>query len=354
MRYPSTPNMAVLDHLPVSFSPQDPATVPAAAREATAERVGDVDVVELVVTERVEAADGVVLVGLADPAGRELHPWEPGAHIDLLLGNGLTRQYSLCGDPADRTSYRVGVLREPAGRGGSAYVHDALLPGTPVGVRGPRNHFHLEPSPRYLFIAGGIGVTPIRVMVEQAEQAGADWTLVYGGRSGASMAFVEEFRAYGDRVVVWPQDTHGLLDLEALLGEPRADTLVYVCGPGALLDAVEARCATWPAGSLHLERFAAKDLTAPVLDEPFEVELARSGETLVVPTDRSVVAVLDEAGVQVLTSCSEGKCGTCEVGVLGGLPDHRDSVLTATEQAANDRMMVCVSRSATKRLVLDL
>jgi ferredoxin len=168
------------------------------------------------------------------------------------------------------------------------------------------------------------------------------------------MAFLDELTAYGDRVTVWPQDTRGLLDLDGLLGHPREDTLVYVCGPGALLDAVEERCAAWPSGALHLERFSAKDLTVPVLDEPFEVELARSGDVLVVPTDRAVVQVLDDAGVRVLTSCSEGKCGTCEVGVLGGLPDHRDSVLTVDEQAANDRMMVCVSRSTTKRLVLDL
>ncbi|MCW2773130.1 MAG: ferredoxin [Nocardioides sp.] len=353
-RYPSTPNMAVLDHLPTSFSPQDPGTASRAQRAATARRVGDTEIVPLVVRERHEAADGVVLLTLGDPDGGDLHPWEPGAHVDLLLGNGLTRQYSLCGDPADRTSYRIGVLREPAGRGGSAYVHDELAVGSPVQLRGPRNHFRLEPSPRYVFIAGGIGVTPIRVMVEAAERAGADWTLLYGGRTGSSMAFLNDLAAYGEKVTVHPQDTHGLLDLDGLLRSPQADTIVYVCGPGALLDAVEERCAAWPAGTLHLERFSAKDLASPVLDEPFEVELARTGQVLVVPTDRAVVHVLDEAGVQVLTSCSEGKCGTCEVGVLGGLPDHRDSVLTGDERAANDRMMVCVSRSTTKRLVLDL
>ncbi len=354
VRYPSTPNMAVLDHLPVSFTPQ-PAVehTPQERREAAA-RVGDTEVVSLVVRDRVEAADGVVLLDLGHEDGGDLHAWEPGAHVDLVLDNGLTRQYSLCGAPSVRGTYRVGVLREPASRGGSAYVHDALRPGARVGVRGPRNHFRLEPSPRYLFLAGGIGVTPLRVMVDQAERAGAEWSLVYGGRSRSSMAFLDELAAYGDKVTVWPQDTHGLLDLDGLLGQPREDTLVYVCGPGPLLDAVEERCVSWPAGALHLERFAAKDLTTPVLDEPFEVELSRSGEVLVVPTDRSVVQVLEDHGVPVLTSCSEGKCGTCEVGVLGGLPDHRDSLLTTEEQARNDRMMVCVSRSATARLVLDL
>ncbi len=353
VRYPSTPNMAVLDHLPVVFTPQGPLS-PVAAGPAAAERVGDPEVAELVVRERTLAAEGVVVLTLAAPDGDALPAWEAGAHIDLVLDNGLTRQYSLCGDPGDATTYRVGVLREPAGRGGSAHVHDSLTRGVSVGVRGPRNHFRLEPADHYVFIAGGIGVTPIRVMVEQAERAGADWTLAYGGRTGSSMAFVDELAVYGDKVVVWPQDTHGLLDLDGLLGTPRPDTLVYVCGPAALLDAVEARCAAWPPGALHLERFTAKELTAPVLDEPFEVELATTGEVLVVPTDDSVVEVLERAGRQVLTSCSEGKCGTCEVRVLGGLPDHRDSVLTAEEQAHNDRMMVCVSRSATQRLVLDL
>ncbi len=353
-RYPSTPNMAVLDHLPVSFVPQDPAVAPG-ARAATTQRVGGTEVVPLQVLARHEAAEGVVVLTLAGAGSAELPPWQPGAHIDLVLDNGLTRQYSLCGDPDDRRSYRVGVLREPAGRGGSAHVHDRLQVGATVGVRGPRNHFRLEPSARYLFLAGGIGVTPIRAMVEQAERAGADWTLVYGGRSASSMAFLDELAAYGDeKVTLWPQDTRGLLDLDGLLGTPRTDTLVYVCGPGALLDAVEERCATWPSGALHLERFSAKDLTEPVLHESFEVELARSGGVLEVPTDRSVVEVLQEAGVPVLTSCSEGKCGTCEVGVLGGLPDHRDSLLSAAEQARNDRMMVCVSRSTTRRLVLDV
>ncbi len=360
-RYPSTPNMAVLDHLPLAFVPQAAVTPTpeqvehaAEAEEAHHERVGDAEVLALVVHERTEAADGVVVLSVGHEDGGDLPEWEPGAHVDLVLGNGLTRQYSLCGDPADRSRYRVGVLREPAGRGGSAYVHEGLTAGAPVGVRGPRNHFRLAPSPRYLFLAGGIGVTPILPMVAAAERAGADWQLVYGGRSRSSMAFLDELAAYGDRVVVWPQDTQGLLDLDDLLGTARDDTLVYVCGPGALLDAVEQRCLAWPDEALHLERFAAKELSAPVLDEPFEVELARSARVLVVPTDKAVVTVLEEAGVPVLTSCSEGKCGTCEVGVLGGRPDHRDSLLTGAEQARNDRMMVCVSRSATRRLVLDL
>ena len=344
-RYPSTPNMAVLNHLPVSF---DAPTTPApAARRAPATGLR-----ALVVRERTAVADGVVTLDLA---GTDLPVWEPGAHVDLVLDNGLTRQYSLCGDPSDRSTYRVGVLREEAGGGGSRFIHDELRTGATVSVRAPRNHFRLEPSPHYVFVAGGIGITPILTMVAAAEAVGADWTLLYGGRHRASMAFLDELERHGDRVTVWPQDTHGLLDLDALLGEPRTDTLVYACGPGPLLDAVEARCAGWPEGALHIERFAAAPLPAPLRDEPFEVELARTGRVLTVPTDRSIVDVVESGtGTTILTSCSEGKCGTCETGVLEGTPDHRDVLLTQVERAACDRMMICVSRSCSPRLVLDL
>jgi cytochrome P450/ferredoxin-NADP reductase len=354
-RYPSTPNMAVLDHLPVSFAP--------GARVAPAEHrvhgglrhTPDASLRTLVVREHVAVAEGVAALVLGADDGADLPAWEPGAHVDLVLGNGLTRQYSLCGDPADRSVYRVGVLREESGGGGSRFVHDELRPGATVPVRAPRNHFRLEPAAHYVFVAGGIGITPILTMIAQADAAGADWTLLYGGRKRASMAFLDELECHGDRVTVWPQDTHGLLDLDALLGEPRADTLVYACGPGPLLDAVEARCAGWPAGALHVERFAVAPLAAPVRDEPFEVELARTGRVLTVPTDRSIVEVVEAGtGMAILTSCSEGKCGTCETGVLEGTPDHRDVLLTQAERAACDRMMICVSRSCSERLVLDL
>ena len=349
-RYPSTPNMAVLDHLPVSFDATTP--VPVTARP---QHTPDTSLRTLVVREHVAVADGVAALVLGAADGAELPAWQPGAHVDLLLGNGLTRQYSLCGEPSDRGTYRVGVLREDTGGGGSRFVHDDLRPGSTVPVRAPRNHFRLESAAHYVFVAGGIGITPILTMIAEAEAAGADWTLLYGGRRRASMAFLDELERHGDRVTVWPQDTHGLLDLDALLGEPRPDTLVYACGPGPLLDAVEARCAGWPQGALHVERFAAAPLSAPVRDEPFEVELARTGRVLTVPTDRSIVDVVEsETGLNVLTSCSEGKCGTCETGVLEGTPDHRDVLLTQVERAACDRMMICVSRSCSPRLVLDL
>jgi ferredoxin-NADP reductase len=212
---------------------------------------------ELVVAAREPVADGVVSLVLEHPAGEELPAWTPGAHVDLLLAPDVTRQYSLCGSPADRTHWRMGVLLDQGGRGGSRHVHERLEVGSRLPVRGPRNHFPLVAAERYLFIAGGIGITPLLPMMAQAEQAGADWTLFYGGRRRGSMAFLDELATYGDRVVLRPEDEYGLLDLPTIL-TPQPGTAVYSCGPEALLQAVEQQCAAWPPGSLHVERFAAK------------------------------------------------------------------------------------------------
>ncbi|MDQ0765346.1 PDR/VanB family oxidoreductase [Streptomyces canus] len=305
---------------------------------------------ELVVDRRDAAADGVLALTLRHPLGEQLPQWEPGAHLDVVLGPGLERQYSLCGDPADRTAWRIAVLREPAGRGGSAHVHEQLEPGDKVRVRGPRNHFALRPAPRYLFIAGGIGITPILPMLAAAEAEGAEWTLLYGGRTRESMAFTEELSRYGDRVTVAPQDQTGLLDLASVLDGVPEGTLVYCCGPGPLLDAVEERC---PAGLLHVERFTPKEQPAAENTE-FEVELAQTGTTVTVAPDVSVLDAVRASGVEVLFSCTEGTCGTCETDVLDGTPDHRDSVLTDEEREAGETMMICVSRCRGKKLVLDL
>ncbi len=298
-------------------------------------------------------ADGVVALTLRHPDGAPLPAWEPGAHVDLELRPGMVRQYSLCGDPADRATWRVAVLREPAGRGGSAYVHDHLRPGDRMRIAGPRNTFALVEAKRYVFIAGGVGITPILPMLAAAERSTSDWRLVYGGRTRASMAFREPLgREYGDRVGVRPQDETGLLDLDALLSEPEEGIAVYCCGPEPLLAAVERRCARWPVGALHVERFVPRPDAAP--RAAFEVELARSGRVLAVPPDRSVLEVVEAAGVAVLSSCREGTCGTCETDVLAGAPEHRDSLLTPEERAAGETMMICVSRSKGGRLVLDL
>ena len=310
---------------------------------------------DLVVREAQVVADGVVALTLADPNGEELPPWTPGAHIDFVLGDELIRQYSLCSSPSKPNVWRVGVLRAPDSRGGSERVHDILAPGSVVRVRGPRNHFPLVASPRYLFLAGGIGITPLLPMIAEADASGADWRLLYGGRERASMGFLAELAQYGDRVKIVPQDEEGMLDLESVLRTPQPNTLVYCCGPEGLLGAVEKFCENWPPGSLHLERFSAKpQKPAAEADSAFEVVLQRSGVALEVPPDKSVLTVIREAGVSVLASCLEGVCGTCETEVIEGDVDHRDSVLNEEERASNEYMMVCVSRCRSPRLVLDL
>jgi ferredoxin-NADP reductase len=310
---------------------------------------------DLTIEHRQDAAEGVVALTLADPSGAELPEWSPGAHIDLVLSPELTRQYSLCSSTRDRRSYRIGVLRDPTSRGGSEHVHEQLQEGGTVRVRGPRNHFPFIDSPEYLFIAGGIGITPILPMIASAEAVGADWKLVYGGRNRESMAFLDELAGYGDRVTVHPQDEAGHLPLATILAEPRDDVQIYSCGPGPLLDALESASAHWPAGSLHTERFTAKDIpaSAGALDS-FEVVCQRSGITLKIGADQSILDAADHAGIKVLSSCRAGVCGTCDVDVLEGQPDHRDSVLSAAEKAENEFMLVCISRSLSPRLVLDM
>jgi ferredoxin-NADP reductase len=309
----------------------------------------------VVVKTKEPVADGVVRLVLVRPDAAELPAWTPGAHVDLILGQDLVRQYSLCGDPADRSCYEIAVLREPDGRGGSAQVHDRLGEGDHVRVRGPRNNFDLVAAERYLFIAGGVGITPILPMIAAAQAAGAEWQLVYGGRTRASMAFHEDLSArHGDRVAIRPQDEVGLLDLDGLLTPPRTDTAVYCCGPEPLLAAVEQRCAAWPSGSLHVERFTPKPVETTGPDEAFEIELARDGRVLTVPPDRSILDVLNSAGIPMAFSCTEGTCGTCETAVIAGVPDHRDSLLSEDERAANDTIFPCVSRSCSPRLTLDL
>lgn len=309
---------------------------------------------DLVVERKEAVAEGVVLLTLRHPEGRPLPQWQPGAHVDLVLRADLVRQYSLCGDPADRSRFQVAVLREPESRGGSSHVHEVLTEGESVRVRGPRNHFPLVKAKNYLFIAGGIGITPILPMLAAVDATRADWRLVYGGRTRASMAFGETLRrAYGERVSLRPQDEYGLLDLASLLGKPQRKTAVYSCGPEPLLAAVEAGCEKWPSGSLHLERFAPKRDLAAGPRSSFEVELAQSGRKLLVSEDMTVLEAVEAAGVPVLTCCEEGICGTCETKVLSGEIDHRDSVLTEQERAAGDTMMICVSRAKSARLVLD-
>jgi ferredoxin-NADP reductase len=282
-----------------------------------------------------------------------LPAWKPGAHLDLMLPGGAERQYSLCGDPASR-HWRIAVLRETGGRGGSRWIHDELRPGQRVTVRGIRNHFELIDAPAYLFIAGGIGITPILPMLDQVDRAGREWQLVYGGRSRSSMAFLEQLARHGDRVHVAPEDEVGQLDLRrALTGSP-SGAVVYCCGPGSLIDAVTALCDEL-GRCVHVERFR------PVLDaataragDSFDVCLQRSGLRLTVRDGQSVLDAVEAAGLSVPCSCLEGICGTCETLVLEGEVDHRDSILTERERESGRTMMICVSRARSAWITLDL
>jgi ferredoxin-NADP reductase len=312
---------------------------------------------DLTVARRHAAANGVAALDLVDPQGDALPAWEPGAHIDLLLDEGLVRQYSLCGD-ADADAWRIGVLLDPNSRGGSAHVHEHLAEGATVRVRGPRNHFPLVESPSYLFIAGGIGITPMMPMIESAHRGGSDWKLIYLGRQRTTMAFADTLSdRYGDRVELWPNDEKGMFDLAGALGQPADQTLVYCCGPEPLLSAVEENCAHWPDGSLHIERFAAKARVVeaePQALDNFQVVCQRSGLTVDVSQGETILEALEDADIPILSSCLQGICGTCEATVLDGTPDHQDSMLTDAERASGNVILTCVSRSRTERLVLDL
>lgn len=307
----------------------------------------------VVVTARREVVPGVVELAIAADGG-DLPAWRPGAHIDLELPGGLVRQYSLAGDPAEDI-YRVAVLREAAGRGGAAAVHDRIAVGDRLRIRGPRNHFAPRPAPFALFLAGGIGITPLLPMLAEAEAEGIPWRLLYLGRSRETMAYAHELQVrHGGNVYVWPSNERGRYDVDDLWNRLPAGGRVYACGPEELLLAVEesARRAG-RADSVVIERFAPRSVS-PLPDRPFDIELRRRGITVHVAAGESALDAINRAGANVLSTCREGTCGTCEVRVLGGVPEHRDSVLGLEERLAGDTMMSCVSRCVGERLVLDL
>lgn len=305
----------------------------------------------LVVTDRrIVARDrNVVALTFGAVDGTDLPAWQPGCHLDFHLPSGRRRQYSLCGDPADRAHYTVAVRAVPDGGGGSLEMH-ALEPESTVTVRGPRNGFPFVGHGSALFVAGGIGITPVIAMVRRARILGMDWQLVYSGRSRATMPFLDEIEKWEqERVFVRTDDEHGLPTAADLLGRAVSGGAVYCCGPAPMLDLVRTSFASTPAAALHLERFGAPT----VLDgAPFEIELARSGEVLTVPADESVLEVVRRRQPGVGYSCQQGFCGTCRVRVISGAPEHRESRLTPEQQ--RDEMLICVSRSAGDRLVLDL
>ncbi|GAA3522705.1 PDR/VanB family oxidoreductase [Streptomyces osmaniensis] len=302
----------------------------------------------VLVAAREEVAEGVVQLRLE---GHELPRWEPGAHLDLVLPSGLVRQYSLCGDPEDDSSYTVATRLVPDGRGGSREVHEQIRAGMELEVRGPRNRFPLVEAESYVFVAGGIGITPVLPML-RALPDGVEWRLLYCGRDRASMPFLEDVEKLGrtgvpplERSRAWGSVTvvEGPADLDGFLADVPEGAAVYCCGPEGLMAAVEER---FPR--VRLERFAPRASGG----DAFEVELRRSGRTLSVPADSTVLAAVRAEFPNTLYSCEQGFCGTCQQRVLEGEVDHRDELLTDAERAGS--MLICVSRARGDRLVLDM
>ncbi|MGK5113385.1 MULTISPECIES: PDR/VanB family oxidoreductase [unclassified Geodermatophilus] len=308
------------------------------------------------VQQKTWEADGITSVTLVDPSGAALPTWKPGAHLALHLPNGLVREYSLCSDPHDSRRWTVAVLRTADSRGGSSYIHDSLPVGVHIVVDGPRNAFHLEDGPKHFLIAGGIGITPILPMVRELEARGAEWSLLYTGRSRQTMAFLPAVdQLPRERRHVHVDDESGRYpDLKAMLHSQDPRTLVYCCGPTPLMDAVAEGMED--PNLLRLERFKAPERELPpgTVDEAFDVVLNSTGERIPVGPDESVLEALEAAGVDVPSSCAEGICGTCETTVLSGEVDHRDFLLTPEEHEAAGTMMVCVSRCRGRELVLEL
>ncbi len=303
-----------------------------------------------------QEADAVVGLTLSDPAGQALPKWAPGAHIDLDCG-GVSRQYSLCGDQADRTSYQIAVLREPESRGGSSFIHDDLQVGDIVTVRGPRNHFALDPDVQHaVLIAGGIGITPIIAMADRLKALGRRYEVHYAGRDLQTMALVRRLkRDHDGHVTFYPSASGERLDIDSLLSRPRPGHQIYACGPHRLIAGIESATRQWPDEALRVEHFVSQlKKLDPSVEHGFDVRLQDSGLTLRVRADQTVLDALREANIDVQSDCEEGLCGACEVPVLSGEIDHRDMVLTKAERAAGNRMMTCCSRAAGDRLKLQI
>jgi ferredoxin-NADP reductase len=299
-------------------------------------------------------ASGVMSLELSAVDGALLPPFDPGAHVDLRLPDGTLRQYSLCGDPSDRSHYRLGV-RAVGGGLSSTFVHRKLRPGELVTVSAPRNNFPLEDAERYIFVAGGIGVTPLIPMMRQASAKGRPWTLLYCNKRDSDAPFLDEIRALGGDISLHNSEAGTRLDVKTQLAAVQAGAMIYCCGPERLMMAVEEATAAWPQDTVRFEWFAPRSRTDEGASGSFEVVCDVSGLTLTVPEDRTVLDVLNDAGIEVPCSCQQGICGTCETRIVSGEVDHRDSILSSAERAANQTMMTCVSRAkAGSRLVLDI
>ncbi|WP_051423169.1 PDR/VanB family oxidoreductase [Arthrobacter sp. MA-N2] len=323
-------------------------------------------------------ADGVVSVILSDADGVALPAWEPGAHIDVLFSNGVLRQYSLCSDPEDRSAWRIAVLREQTSRGGSIFVHEVLQAADFVDVRGPKNNFRGTPgSGEKVFIAGGIGITPLLPMIRAAQSTGEAWRLLYLGSDLRSMAFRDEIAGLdpaGNKARFHAKKDSGALDLAEYLREHGLDggSTVYACGPRRLLSELRSAHEAGVVPHLVFEDFGRDGPLAdtgssgssaadprreigksPRDNLPFVVETI-DGVEIDVAEGETILEALQRSGIPALNSCRKGTCGTCETTVLAGIPDHRDEILSDEERAANETMMICVSRCRGERLVLDI
>jgi ferredoxin-NADP reductase len=325
---------------PVPVSQQD-------AKPATPERM------EVRVRGMTLEAPGVMSLELTRPDGSALPPFDPGAHIDLILPGGVIRQYSLWGDPADTSRYHVGI-RAVGGGLSSNFVHRKLRPGELIWISAPRNNFPLVEAPRYIFVAGGIGITPLIPMMRAATAARKSWTLLYCNKSDADAPFLKHIHGFGGEIHLHSSQAGTRLDVVKTLGQPQKDTMVYCCGPEGLMAAVEEATSQWPQGSVHFEWFAPRSRPGDEVAGSFQIVCEKSGLTLTVEPDKSVLQTLNDAGIDVPCSCQQGVCGTCEVRVLSGEVDHRDSILSATERAANETMMTCISRARSPRLILEI
>ncbi|CAE6791814.1 Carnitine monooxygenase reductase subunit [Paraburkholderia domus] len=306
-------------------------------------------------------AEGIRLLKLAPQDGSMLPAWEPGSHIDLHLGQGITRQYSLCGSYADTSTYEVAVKREAESRGGSKIVHEALRVGSELTISAPRNHFTMSDEAGHsLLVAGGIGITPIISMARQFHDRDHTFELLYFTRSETHTAFRDELAngpLNASCRLLFGQERDAVEEtLDNALRKRRDGGHLYLCGPQPFMDTVRMVAARhgWPDDAVHLEYFAAAPSSDTEPKTSFDLKLARSDKTFTIPADRTIVDVLREHGTDVETSCEQGVCGTCVVKVLEGSPDHRDCFLTAQEHARGDCMAVCVSRSHSKLLVVDL
>ena len=311
------------------------------------------------VVNKTQEAEDIVSLELASTDGKTLPSFSAGAHIDVNVPGGLTRQYSLLNDSGEQHRYVIGVLRDPESRGCSTAIHDKVNVGDVLQISEPKNHFPLVKSQRSVLFAGGIGVTPILCMARRLGAINADFEMHYCARSPERMAFKSDIEssAFEDRVQFHFDngDDAQKLKLEEIIAQPQAGTHIYVCGPTGFIDYVvnTAKAKGWTTEQVHLEYFGAAEVDTSG-DESFEVKIASTGQTFTVPADKSITQVLDENDVFVPVSCEEGVCGTCLVRVLEGEPEHRDLYLTDAEHAANDQMTPCCSRSKSSVLVLDL